>query len=519
MSRTRPGGQHDGMTGIWPPEPGPQPPPDGFGPVGAKTPTTSGVFSQIRGSGFVRPSGSPGAGVCAAVGHRLGIDPLLVRILLVMAALVGGIGVVTYGVAWLLLPGADGRIHVEQLIRGGQLSAGLLGGVGLILMGTSGSLSWLDGGLSFTLITGAVVLTAVGAWLFRIVRRADPAGIAPPPSVADPAPLGGPPTVNLNKEAPMSLPAPPTPHVAATPPTRSQPPDARPDIDPAGPTTAALDLSAYGVSAAATTPESPTSPRPLHGDGFLADTTKSDSVSVAPWPSGGSPQPVAQPVARRVRRPVVSGRTVGAVGGLALIVAAGVLVADRALPWAPITGTAASAAALAVIAVATIAAGLRGRRGGGLIGLGIVALLLSVTGPTGSTARSVLTDENGQWATDFGDRAWTLSGSVTEDHDYRVRMGQATLDLSEVTPLAPGAQAATVTLGCEAGELIVRVPDDLTVSYDLGAETGSVVVTTVGGTPVEAAQQQGMIGPSTSPDLRIVGTAQLGVISIEQVAR
>jgi hypothetical protein len=76
-----------------------------------------------------------------------------------------------------------------------------------------------------------------------------------------------------------------------------------------------------------------------------------------------------------------------------------------------------------------------------------------------------------------------------------------------------------VTLGCEAGELIVRVPDDLTVSYDLGAETGSVVVTTVGGTPVEAAQQQGMIGPSTSPDLRIVGTAQLGVISIEQVAR
>jgi signal transduction histidine kinase/phage shock protein PspC (stress-responsive transcriptional regulator) len=48
------------------------------------------------------------AGVCAGIGRHLRIDPLIVRIVFVAAATAGGVGIVLYGLAWVLVPVDDG---------------------------------------------------------------------------------------------------------------------------------------------------------------------------------------------------------------------------------------------------------------------------------------------------------------------------------------------------------------------------------------------------------------------------
>src|SRR5512133_3923869 len=47
------------------------------------------------------------AGVCAGIGRHLRIDPLIVRIVFVAAATAGGVGIVLYGLAWVLVPVDD----------------------------------------------------------------------------------------------------------------------------------------------------------------------------------------------------------------------------------------------------------------------------------------------------------------------------------------------------------------------------------------------------------------------------
>jgi signal transduction histidine kinase len=43
-------------------------------------------------------------GVCAGLADRMGIEPLVVRVVMVMASTVGGLGVAVYAVAWALIP-------------------------------------------------------------------------------------------------------------------------------------------------------------------------------------------------------------------------------------------------------------------------------------------------------------------------------------------------------------------------------------------------------------------------------
>ncbi len=49
-------------------------------------------------------SGAVLGGVCAGLGPRLGVDPLVLRVAFVVASLAGGVGVVLYAVCWVLIP-------------------------------------------------------------------------------------------------------------------------------------------------------------------------------------------------------------------------------------------------------------------------------------------------------------------------------------------------------------------------------------------------------------------------------
>jgi phage shock protein PspC (stress-responsive transcriptional regulator) len=75
------------------------------------------LFTWIRSLGLVRQPGWIG-GVSAGIADRLGVDVLVVRGILVVVALLGGPAVLLYAIAWLVLPDAAGRIHLEELIHG-----------------------------------------------------------------------------------------------------------------------------------------------------------------------------------------------------------------------------------------------------------------------------------------------------------------------------------------------------------------------------------------------------------------
>src|SRR5437667_12666173 len=44
------------------------------------------------------------AGVCGGLGRYLGVDPILLRVALVVLAIGGGVGFLIYGGAWLVIP-------------------------------------------------------------------------------------------------------------------------------------------------------------------------------------------------------------------------------------------------------------------------------------------------------------------------------------------------------------------------------------------------------------------------------
>ena len=88
----------------------------------AHTPTptpTAGerFFAWMRSLGIQREKGWIG-GVAAGIAVRIGIDPLIVRGIIVVTALLGAPALLVYAAAWLLLPDTDDSIHLERAIKG-----------------------------------------------------------------------------------------------------------------------------------------------------------------------------------------------------------------------------------------------------------------------------------------------------------------------------------------------------------------------------------------------------------------
>jgi phage shock protein PspC (stress-responsive transcriptional regulator) len=88
-------------------------------------------FGWIRLTGIQRGPGWIG-GVCSGIAERLGIDPLIVRGIVVVVAVMGGPAILFYAAAWLLLPDRKDLIHLEQLIAGKTSSA--LAGIGALVL-------------------------------------------------------------------------------------------------------------------------------------------------------------------------------------------------------------------------------------------------------------------------------------------------------------------------------------------------------------------------------------------------
>lgn len=133
------------------------------------------------------------AGVAAGVGYRYGVDPVLIRVVLVVTTVLGGAGVLFYLLGWLFLPAErDDVSPIEGLLGRGHSGASrmftILLCVAVIPMfrWTFGG-SWFDGGgfIGFGLLAVAVYLLHNNRGHHnRFVPGADRAGSGAPSSAA-----------------------------------------------------------------------------------------------------------------------------------------------------------------------------------------------------------------------------------------------------------------------------------------------------------------------------------------------
>lgn len=115
-------------------------------------------------------------GVAAGTADRLGVDPVLLRVLVVVVALLGGTGLVLYAAAWLLLPDRTGRIEARALV-GGEVSASAVLALGLVAVASVVPSPWawvadgqvVSGGDVVSLVVVGVVLAVAVALVPRLV--------------------------------------------------------------------------------------------------------------------------------------------------------------------------------------------------------------------------------------------------------------------------------------------------------------------------------------------------------------
>ncbi|TCL82160.1 MULTISPECIES: PspC domain-containing protein [unclassified Rathayibacter] len=153
-------------------------------------------------------------GVCSGIADRLGIDPLIVRGIFVVVAVLGGPAFLFYAAAWLLLPDEDGVLPVEELLRG-RLTR-VHAGIGALVLASMLPVAqgfWSLGGaytgaVPWAPATGralwtVVVLVLIVLFVVWIARRSGRTDRTPPPphgsperpgasTAAYPAPTGDP---------------------------------------------------------------------------------------------------------------------------------------------------------------------------------------------------------------------------------------------------------------------------------------------------------------------------------------
>ena len=91
---------------------------------------SGGFFQWIRNLGIVRDSEDRWfAGVASGLAHKAKIDPLIVRGIFVVLAVLGGPGLLLYLFGWLFLPDRSGKIHAEDLMRGRSTPGVVIGAI------------------------------------------------------------------------------------------------------------------------------------------------------------------------------------------------------------------------------------------------------------------------------------------------------------------------------------------------------------------------------------------------------
>lgn len=132
------------------------------------------------------------AGVAAGLGEYFNVDPIVFRLGFVVAAFVGGLGFIAYGLLWLLTPSTEGDApfhdHRRRWRSRGSRDYPIWVGVGLLVLGAVLLANQI--GVWRPAVVWGVALIAVGILLFRQARapaRAPAVPESPPAPEAAPS--------------------------------------------------------------------------------------------------------------------------------------------------------------------------------------------------------------------------------------------------------------------------------------------------------------------------------------------
>ena len=438
-------------------------------PLPPQPSVTDRMFAGLRRLDIQRADDRWIGGVCAGLSNRFGLDPLVWRGILAASVLLGGLGLVLYGLAWMLLPERrDGRIHLEEVIAG-RFDIALLGAAAFVVIGLGRgghTVGWgwgpgpahalfgLVTGIAWTAFVVAVIVVIVLA--VRPLARSNGGPSAPSQPYAPGAPTPPPPG-----QAGPTQPYPTQPYATQAPPT-PYPTQAYPQTYPSQTyATQAFPTQAY-----------PTQAFPAQAHPAAA----ADASGAAQRPAAHQPGPVNAHQTRPTwnpswDKPRVVGpgaATVGVVVGLTLIALATLLAASRndSFTGPVVLTTVGIGVVLAGLGI--LVSGLRGRSSGVLGFLAIVGILVAM--PLGASADS-------DWRWDAGTQRFagdtTLTATTRDQAAEGVSQvfGDVHLDLSDV-PMTSTPLVVPVSLG--AGNLTVTVGKDTAVEADVHLRAGQL---------------------------------------------
>ncbi|KPH97343.1 phage shock protein C, PspC [Actinobacteria bacterium OV450] len=351
------------------------------------------------------------AGVCGGLGRYFDLDPVIFRIVLGVLAITGGVGLIFYGFAWLLLP-VEGEDDSEaKKLLTGRVEGATLAAVFAALVGCALFLSMLDnGGLAVFSVLVILALGAASHWSQR--RRSTAAPEAEPQAAHRP----GPPET----QAP---PAPGSPSWWRDP------------------------LVKDGTTG------------PVGASGYLWGPDDSADAHAARNIAGGRGAAVAL---RAGAAPVPRGGIGGRVFVLALL-AGGIATASvwqgSTLSYALQIGL---ASALAVFGLGLAVSSVKGRTGFGTVLLAMITAGLLA-------GASALPREIG---TDWKAVEWRPAAVADVKPVYTAGTGLATLDLSRLD--VPKGSSLSVRAGVKAGRLKVIVPREVTAQADVSVKLGDI---------------------------------------------
>ncbi|SDL49219.1 PspC domain-containing protein [Arthrobacter sp. ok362] len=408
-----------------PTEPPPlYPPGDLTGPLPGRE--TQNFFDWIRSQGIYRGRDRWIGGVASGIAHRLGVDPLIIRGVLIVLTVFAGIGVLAYGLAWALLPEPDGRIHVQEAAAG-RWTAGMTGAlitsvIGFPSLGT-GVWGWDRFGFGAFVWTVFWVGGAIYLVYYLTQRNKIRNGAPPMPSRYESSSPAGAATFAGSSRTGTSS-------------TGTEQQSAASYPQGAGP--------AWGPPP----PSGPVPPGPVPPGGYGPG-------------SGATPPPPAAPRNLGPGTPAVA-ITVGSAllvgGGIKALDAANVIDlgdAGNALVWA---------IGAAILGLGILFAGLRGRTSGILGFFAVVALLIGAifsVVPHGDRFR-------------FQNADWTPSSIEQARSGFEITGGAGTVDLTKLALNPPLGSDVVVPIDATASNLTVVIPTAVPVQVQADMTMGNL---------------------------------------------
>jgi phage shock protein PspC (stress-responsive transcriptional regulator) len=376
-------------------------------------------------------------GVASGFARWLGIDPVVVRVILVVLAVFGGSGLLLYAIGWLFIP-AEGepRSEADRLLERSRQPGSasrivlivLAVVVGLIVLGGIASTPWVGswgGG-------GWLLLLAVGGLVLWLVNRPTTTSASGAPPATTWPPAADPPTTVL----PTAVL--PTTVVATT---------VLPDV----PATPPVPAAAPGETAAPVPPVPPAPPVAGYAYGGFGA-----------YPGYATPTPVPAPPPR-------PRSYLGLATASLALVTMGVLASLSISGLVVVPPVVVPAAGLGVLGLGLLVGAVAGR-GRWLIALALPLLLVTALAalvPAGLGARM----GNG-----IGDRRWTPTTTAEAAGPFRLGLGSAVLDLSDLALPPDGEVVVPVAATVGIGELRVIAPAGARVLVTAHVGVGEIAI-------------------------------------------